>query len=60
MARNKELKEKRNEALVKDFNHLFTKKRKRFDDCIEEISNKYFITKSYVQRIVSEHQNESK
>lgn len=60
MARSKEHIEKRNAALVKDFDHLFTRKRKRFDDCLQEIADKYFLSLSYTERIISAQQNSNK
>jgi hypothetical protein len=52
MPRNKELINNRNILLKKDFDELYNKKRLRHDDCLEKLSEKYFITKETVIKIL--------
>jgi len=52
MPRNKELITNRNILLKKDYEEMYNKKRLRYDDCLEKLSEKYFLTKETVHRIL--------
>jgi hypothetical protein len=43
---------KRNEDLIKDFDDLYNRRRKRLDDVLKELSEKYFIAEDTVYSLV--------
>jgi hypothetical protein len=47
-----ELINKRNETLIKDFDDLYNRKRKRLDDVLKELSERYFIAEDTVYSLV--------
>lgn len=52
MSRNKELINNRNVLLKKDYEELYNKKRLRYDDCLDKLSEKYFLDKQTIHRIL--------
>ena len=52
MSRNKELINNRNVLLKKDYDELYNKKRLRYDDCLDKLSEKYFLDQQTIHRIL--------
>jgi hypothetical protein len=48
----REATQRKHERIRSEFHELFDKKRKREDDAINDIAERWFLSKAYVERIV--------